>query len=167
MNSQAAPGIDGWTADRIKMSYGTPNDGDKDYQAFRNFLRIYYTSMANGTAPGKTMMLSSRGTPLIRTDQKIRPLCCGSWLYRLGAKYISTILGFEGIDEKQFGIGNKGGMEPIVEYIQQQIDACSQTNPKYLFEADGQNAFQVIKRSLLANKSKPLHLISGNLRNGC
>lgn len=63
MNPQAAPGIDGWTADRIKMSYGTPNDGDKDYQAFRNFLRIYYTSMANGTAPGKTMMLSARGTP--------------------------------------------------------------------------------------------------------
>jgi len=47
-------------------------------------------------------------------------------------------------------------MEPIVEYIQQQIDACSQTNPKYLFEADGQNAFQVIKRSLLAKQIKTL-----------
>jgi len=154
MNTQAAAGIDGWTAVRIKLSFGTLNDGDSNAQAFRNFLRVYYLSMANGTAPGKTMMLTSRGTPLIRTDMKLRPLSCGSWFYRLGAKYISTILGAEGLDQKQFGIGSKGGMEPIVEFIQQQIDACTLQTPKYLFEADGQNAFQVLKRSHIAKQIK-------------
>ena len=69
-------------------------------------------------------------------------------------KYISTILGTDGLDQKQFGIGNKGDMEPIVEFIQQQINACTQLTPKYLFEADGQNAFQVLKRSHIAKQIK-------------
>ena len=53
LDLQAAPGVDGWTPQRLKWMFGNQGDGDVECTAFRNFLTILFRSMAVGTAPGR------------------------------------------------------------------------------------------------------------------
>ena len=87
LDLQAAPGVDGWTPQRLKWMFGNQGDGDVECTAFRNFLTILFRSMAVGTAPGRQMLTASRLTPLEKPNGGIRPVACGSIFYRLGIKY--------------------------------------------------------------------------------
>jgi len=154
LDRQAAAGVDGWDADKLMFCYGTSGDGDDEKKEFRNFIRLYYKSMAEGTAGGETIMLSARLTPIKKETAGVRPITCGSLIYRVGMKYLRRILGDQGMLPNQFGVGSKGGMEPIAEWIKQCVDQSSETNRLYLIEGDGKEAFQRMKRKHIANQIK-------------
>ena len=72
LNLQASAGMDGWTPAMLQLCYGEQNDGDGDRKDFRNFLTVFYLSMAVGTAPGAQMVTAARLTPLHKLSGGIR-----------------------------------------------------------------------------------------------
>jgi len=151
LNKQSAPGFDGWTVQRVQMCYGSEGDGDNDTLAFRNFLRVYFQSMITGNAPGSTMMTAARLTPLHKLTGGLRPICCGLLLYRIGMRFSVNVLSKpEDLLPNQFGVGSKGGVEPILEFIQQRIDGCTADQRLYCILLDFKNAFNLIDRKWMA-----------------
>ena len=151
LNKQASAGIDGWTVQRMQRCFGCINDDDEEAALFRSFLRQLYMSMIQGTAPGASMMTAARLTPLWKLNGGIRPICCGILFYRVGMRYaIKSLLRNENILPCQLGVGSKGGVEPILELLQQSVDESTVEHKRYLISLDLKNAFNLLNRSYLA-----------------
>jgi hypothetical protein len=79
--------------------------------------------IVTGTAPGQPMLYSSRLTALLKPDGGYRPIAVGELIYRLCTKAIlrhifrpDFLLAF------QFGVGTKGGVEPVIRAAQRALD---------------------------------------------
>ena len=151
LNKHAAAGIDGWTVKQVQKCFGTMNDGDHDTTIFRGFFLHLFQSMILGTVPGKTMLSAARLTPLLKITGGLRPVCCGTLFYRIGMRYAMKCLNDpDDLLNTQFGSGGKGGVEPILELIQQRVDGCSEEKQWYLYMLDLRNAFNLVDRQHLA-----------------
>ena len=109
--------------------------------------------MVTGTAPGKMFLCTSRLTPLIQ-GEKIRPIACGEMFYRLLTRFILKIFPPDGetLLPFQLGVGSAGGVEPIIQYMQQQMNQAN-NNPdqqRYFYSLDFSNAFNNVSRTSIA-----------------
>lgn len=157
LDSQTTAGIDGWTPALIQLCYGEIGDNDNEKMDFRNFLTMYFLSMAEGTAPGSQMLNTARLTPLIKPlGGGIRPIACGPLFYRLGMRYCVAILQRRQEQEPllttQFGVGSKGGIEVPVQLVQQYVDKTTEDNKLYMAELDGRNGYNELKRPHMATQ---------------
>ena len=79
-----------------------------------------------GTAPGRSMLCTSRLTPLAKADGGIRPIACGELIYRLITKtLLRKAFKPDFLEEYQLGVSSKGGVEPIVRTIERASPARS------------------------------------------
>ena len=67
---------------------------------------------------------------------------------------LKSMLRKEDIFPFQFGVGSKGGVEPILEFIQQSIDSCSEGKQLYMISLDQKNAFNLLNRLHMANSTR-------------
>ena len=158
LDKQTAPGISGWTTQLIQLCFG--HEGEEATEPFRDFLFFYFKSIVAGTAPGQSMMCAARLIPINKKQfvagfigpLQLRPIAVGEMFYRLGIRFALEELNVrQYMGVRQFGCGTPGGVEPVIEMMQQLVDACT---PEYKFTAhllDIENAYNRVKRSFLAS----------------
>ena len=138
-----APGISGWTHHLLTLALKQPLVLEMVHTLVGLFLQ--------GSAPGQSMLCTSRLTPLAKPDGGIRPIAVGELLYRLVVKVIlrhtakpDMLLPF------QFGVGSTGGVEPMIRAIQQTVDRAPGYTFSQLTSLDFKNAFNTLDRADLA-----------------
>ncbi len=146
LNIEAAAGISGWSPQLIKLCYGTPEKATP----FREFLCKLAGQMLMGTAKGRDMLTTSRLTPLQQNPTKVRPVACGELFYRIGMRLILQVKGTKGtLLPQQLGVGSPGGVEPIVELLQQQV-MREAADSQYVYQLDMSNAFNSTSRKVIS-----------------
>jgi hypothetical protein len=142
-----APGPSGWTVGLLRLAAKSPN--------FLHFLVTLTGQIAVGTAPGRDLLCAARLTPLIKPDGGIRPVAVGELFYRLAMKAIfATNFRSDMLSNHQFGVGSKGGVEPIVQAIRRAAEGDPLFPYSHLFALDSVNAFNTLKRLLFARSVK-------------
>ena len=141
-------GISGWSTSMIQLCYG-----GKDNSPLLHFLMTFAREMVAGTAPGKLFLCTSRLTPLLQ-GEKIRPIACGEMFYRLLTRFILKIfpINTETLLPFQLGVGSPGGVEPVINYLQQEITQAlgNPDQPRYFYSLDIANAFNNVSRTAIA-----------------
>jgi hypothetical protein len=135
-----APGVSGWTVPLLRAAMRS--------KVVMEMIHSLCTMMVSGTAPGQEMLCSSRLVALAKPGGGIRPIAVGELLYRLCTKAIlrhslkpDFLLG------NQFGVGSKGGVEPVVHAVNTALDNHKFT---HLTSLDFTNAFNSVGRQLVA-----------------
>jgi hypothetical protein len=138
-----APGISGWTHHLLTLALKRP--------LVLEMVHTLVGLVLQGSAPGQSMLCTSRLTPLAKPDGGIRPIAVGELLYRLVVKVIlrhtarpDMLLPF------QFGVGSTGGVEPMIRAIQQTVDRAPGYTFTQLTSLDFKNAFNTLDRADLA-----------------
>jgi hypothetical protein len=138
-----APGPSGWTVGLLRLAAKSPE--------FLCFLVTLTGQIAAGTAPGRDLLCAARLTPLIKPDGGIRPIAVGELFYRLAMKAIfASNFRHDLLSPHQFGVGSKGGVEPIVQAIRRAAKGDPLFPYSHLFALDSVNAFNTLRRHLLA-----------------
>lgn len=155
--SDTAPGISGWTVPILRQAIKLPN--------FARFVVSLTASMAKGTAPGSSMLCTSRLTPLLKPDGGVRPIAVGELFYRLSTKAIlKTAFKPDFLLPNQLGVGSKGGVEPIVRAVQRGLDGTLPQQYTHLVSLDCSNAFNTANRldivSSLKNHAPSLYRLA-------
>ena len=150
-NMETSPGVSGWTPQLVTLCYGRPDQN----LPFRRFLFTLAQQMLMGTAPGNEFLTTSRLTPLQQTPTKIRPVACGELFYRLNMRFILRVLGTQGsLLQQQLGVGSPGGVEPIVELVEQEMQRLANADDdapdRFVYSLDMTNAFNSTSRTLIA-----------------
>ena len=119
---------------------------------FRTFIWTLAKSISRGEAPGQRFLCASRLTPLNKPDQGgIRPIACGELFLRVCVRYILREWGIEdSLLPCQMGVGTKGGVEPICEYVQQRLDGVQEGDTTTMYSLDSINAFNTMSREAIA-----------------
>lgn len=151
MDSGTSPGPSGWTVKLLSLATASP--------AFLSFLTSLAADMATGTAISPDFLCAARLTPLLKpmpaesppnAKPGIRPIAVGEIFYRLAMRSIFAA-NFKGefLAANQFGVGTRGGVEPIVRAVK----LAAKKNPSFpythLISLDSVNAFNDIVRSFL------------------
>ncbi|KAG7527236.1 hypothetical protein FFLO_07136 [Filobasidium floriforme] len=139
-----APGISGWTHHLLSVVLRRDPVIEMVHQL---------TGMIEGgIAPGQSMLCASRLTPLAKPDGGVRPIAVGELLYRLCTKVLLKHLNRrESLLPYQFGVGTRGGVEPLVQAIQNTLDKKSgYTTYTHITSLDFSNAFNALSRTELA-----------------
>ena len=143
LDLQSSAGVSGWNARLLQLVYGQPSED----RPMRRLLQRMALHMFLGTAKGQPFLLSSRLVALQQGD-KIRPIACGELFYRLCTRLILQVVQYDGaLLPCQFGVRSKGGVEPAIEWVEQQK---SSANNSYLYCLDFSNAFNCVSRSVMA-----------------
>jgi hypothetical protein len=145
--SDTAPGISGWTVPLLRQAIKMPN--------FARFMVSLTASMAKGTAPGSSMLCTSRLTPLLKPDGGVRPIAVGELFYRLATKAIlKSAFKPDFLLPNQLGVGSKGGVEPIIRAVQRGLDGSLPQRFSHLVSLDFANAFNTADRLDIVNSLK-------------
>lgn len=138
-----APGHSGWSVNLLRLAAKSPT--------FVRFLYTLTAAIAAGTATGRSLLCAARLTPLLKSDNGIRPVAVGELFYRLAMKAI-FMANFrkDFLSANQFGVGSKGGVEPIIQAVQQAAEGNPQYPFSHLYALDSVNAFNSLKRRGLA-----------------
>jgi hypothetical protein len=151
LDPQTAGGISGWNAELVQMGYGTP----EKHPSFRRFIATYSQLIWFGVAPGRKWMTVAAITPLLKpTDpdiqppkpEKLRPTTCGEVLIGIAMRWVYTEFGIPdgAMLPEQFGMFAPGGVEPILEQIDQEIDSLERRGKedRTLYDLDCEGAYQ-------------------------
>jgi hypothetical protein len=106
-----SPGLSGWTHHLLATALRVP--------AFLKAIHTLTGLIVAGAAPGQPMLCASRLTPLRKPDGGLRLVAVGDLIYRLATKAIirhSNRRDF--LLPYQFGVGSKGGVEPVVRAVE-------------------------------------------------
>ena len=145
--SDTAPGISGWTVPLLRQAILMPE--------FGRFLVSLTAAMNKGTAPGSSMLCTSRLTPLLKPDGGIRPIAVGELFYRLATKTILKIaFKADFLLPNQLGVGSKGGVEPIVRAVERALAGTLPLRYFHLVSLDFSNAFNTANRLLIVTALK-------------
>jgi reverse transcriptase-like protein len=138
-----AGGPSGWTTSLLKTASKSPD--------FLQFLTTLANLIAQGTAPGRRLLLSSSLVPLQKAGApKIRPIAIGEHFYRIAAKALArNFRNSNDLSPCQLGVGTAGGVEPIVWKVQETVDDPTRHGAFLLL--DLANAFNSIDRRHLAS----------------
>jgi len=137
--SDTAPGVSGWTVPLLRQALKLPQ--------FGRFIVLLTASMAKGTAPGAAMLCTSRLTPLLKPDNGVRPIAVGELFYRLSTKAIlKAAFKQDFLLPNQFGVGSKGGVEPIVRAVERGLEGRLPQRYTHLVSLDFSNAFNTADR---------------------
>jgi hypothetical protein len=99
-----APGISGWTHHLLAVTLRAP--------VVLKALHTLTGLIAAGTAPGQSMLCSSRLTALTKPDGGCRPIAVGELIYWLCTKtLLRPIFRPDFLLPFQSGVGTKGGVE--------------------------------------------------------
>jgi hypothetical protein len=139
-----APGISGLTHHLIAIALRSP--------VVHKALHTLTGLIAAGTAPGQSMLCSPRLTALLKPDGGYRPIAVGELVYRLCTKTLlrhsfrpDFLLPF------QFGVGTKGGVEPVIRAAQRALDDSLGRPFTHLTSLDFRNAFNTVDRRKIAS----------------
>jgi hypothetical protein len=144
--ADTAPGILGWTVKLARLAAKSP--------AFLLFLVTLTGQIAAGTAIGQSQLCAARLTPLLKPGGGIRPIAVGELFYRLAMKAIfATSFRHDFLGPNQFGVGSKGGVEPIIHAVQRAADSDPLFPFTHLFSLDSVNAFNALLRRYLASST--------------
>ncbi|UOH84398.1 hypothetical protein LQV05_001198 [Cryptococcus neoformans] len=138
-----APGVSGWSVPLLKTA--------AKREPVKQFLQLLCAAIANNTAPGRSMLRTSRLIPLKKDDGSIRPIAVGELLYRLCAKALiishfqpDFLLPF------QLGVKSIGGVEPIVRLTERVLEGSAGAEFSFLASLDASNAFNRVDRAEMA-----------------
>ena len=138
-----APGISGWTISLLKLATKVPT--------VLEMLSTLTGMIGQGTAPCRDLLVASRLTPLAKDDGGLRPIAVGDIIYRLATK---TLLRHhfkpDSLLPCQFGVGTKGGTEPVTRTIQRALDRTLGHPYTHLTLLDFNNAFNQVDRVQIA-----------------
>ena len=142
-----APGISGWTIGLLKLATKVPS--------VLSMLNTLTGMIGQGTAPCRDLLVASRLTPLAKNDGGLRPIAVGDIIYRLATK---TLLRHhfkpDSLLPCQFGVGTKGGTEPVVRAIQRALNRTLGDPYTHLTLLDFKNAFNQVDRTQIATALK-------------
>lgn len=141
-----APGVSGWTIDLFKKAFR------KDSTFAKFFLQLN-KQVSNNAAPGRNLILASILTAIFKASGGIRPLAIPEIFYRVMAKGNLTLGYVEGsLSPFQFGVGIKGGVEPVIRLVERAIEGTLPIEYTQLLQIDLANAFNETDRKLLAQQ---------------
>lgn len=142
-SADTAPGSSGWTVNLLRLAAKSAH--------FMRFLQTYTAAIAAGTAGGRSLVCAAALTPLLKADGGVRPVAVGELFYRLAMKAIfAANFRRDMLSPNQFGVGSKGGVEPIVQAIHRAADHDDALPYTHLFALDAVNAFNSLQRHSLA-----------------
>ena len=134
-----APGISGWTVPLLRIA---ARNG-----AVLRFLTSLTGMITSSSAPGRAMLCASRITPLLKASGGIRPIAVGCLIYRLAAKTIQRkAFKSDFLLKTQFGVGTKGGVEPIIRAVERGLEGTLDRPYTILTSLDFSNAFNTCDR---------------------
>jgi hypothetical protein len=148
-NKETSPGLSGWTIPLLQIAAKDP--------IVLVFLHTLTIQIINGTAPGSQMLCTSRITPLLKKEQLgveggIRPIAVGEVIYRLAMKSIVRhTVKREMLARTQFGVGTKGGVEPVIRLMDRAVKKELDGDYKYVTSLDFKNAFNNLKRQMISD----------------
>jgi len=141
-----APGPSGWTVPLLRHVLRAPSGVP--------LLQHLTHHIARDTAPGRSMLVSSRLTSLLKDDGGIRPIAVGNLIYRVCSKaLLNHVLRPDFLPPNQFGVGSKGGIEPIAWAVQLALDNKTEQQFTHLTTLHFSNAFNTISRQELSARS--------------
>jgi len=158
LDKQTSPGVSGWSTQLIQICFG--HEGDDETEPFRDFLFLYFKSIVVGTAPGQSMMCAARLIPINKNQfvvgfigpLQIRPITVGEMFYRLGMRFaLQELNSRRYMRAHQFGCGSKGGVEPMLEKMQQLVDESTHEKRWNALLFDIRNAHNRVNRVFMAD----------------
>ena len=158
-----SPGLSGWTHHLLATALRVP--------AFLKAIHTLTGLIMVGTAPGQAMLCASRLTPLRKPDGGLRPIAVGDMIYRLATKAIvrhSNRRDF--LLPYQFGVGSKGGVEPVVRAVERALEGTLDRPYTHLTSLDFSNAFNTVDRRDIAEGLRqyaPILYRAGRWAYGC
>jgi hypothetical protein len=143
-----APGLSGWTVPLLRVALRS--------DSVQKMLTTLVTMLLAGNAPGRKYLCSSRLIALEKPDGGVRPIAIGELVYRLCTKAIVRhSFKPDCLSPCQFGVGTRGGVEPIIRAIQRGIDGTIDGEEfTHVVSLDFSNAFNTLDRSGLAKAIK-------------
>lgn len=143
-----APGVSGWTVPLLKVAIRS--------DSVKKMLTRLVGMFLAGSAPGRELLCSSRLVALEKPDGGIRPIAVGELVYRLCTKAIlrhSFTPDF--LNTCQFGVGTKGGVEPLIRAVQRVVDGSVENHQfTHITSLDFSNAFNSLDRESMAASIK-------------
>jgi hypothetical protein len=158
-----SPGLSGWTHHLLATALRVP--------AFLKAIHTLTGLIMAGIAPGQAMLCASRLTPLRKPDGGLRPIAVGDMIYRLATKAIvrhSNRRDF--LLPYQFGVGSKGGVEPVVRAVERALEGTLDRPYTHLTSLDFSNAFNTVDRRDIAEGLRqyaPILYRAGRWAYGC
>lgn len=139
-----SPGPSGWTPRLLSVA--------RSSAPFMLFLTSLTGQIAAGIAPGQTLLCAATLTPLIKPSGGVRPIAVGEIFYRLAMKAIFAANNRpEMLLPNQYGIGSKGGVEPITRAVQYAFDNHPAFPYSHVLTLDSINAFNTLRRPHLSS----------------
>ena len=140
--THSAPGPSGWSFALIRSLVESGGETGTVMRALGHIV----SSLVSGHLPAKEWILASRLIPVRKPDGGVRPIAIGESLTRIAAQWCLVAWKDE-IDRSllpcQYGVGNPGGVEPVVFAI---MDAITERRVEGAFSLDFSNAFNSISR---------------------
>jgi hypothetical protein len=142
-NKDVSPGISGWTQPLLVLATEEPS--------VRQMLLLLTHQIAQGTAPGRDMLCSSKLVALEKPAGGIRPVAVGDMIYRLCTKILLQHFShLKMLLPEQLGVGTKGGVEPIIRLVEKAVGKELPESYTHLAMLDFSNAFNSIDRCDIA-----------------
>jgi hypothetical protein len=150
MGKYSAPGLSGWTVPLLRIAYTTPG--------FKAFISKLLDGIVDGTAPGQDIFTASCLIALSKPSGGIRPIAVGDTIYRFVMKVaVAHSFSEEVLAPFQFGVGSKGGVEPVVDIVRRALKGELPVEFLHLTSLDGINAFNEQDRILQAQSVAKHH----------
>jgi hypothetical protein len=143
-----APGVSGWTVALLKLAVRS--------ESFKKMLTTLVSMVLAGTAPGQGLLCASRLIALEKPDGGVRPIAVGELIYRLCTKAVlRNSFKPDFLSPGQFGVGRKGGVEPLIRAVQRVFDDTIEgTEYTHITSLDFSNAFNSLNRRDMAESIK-------------
>ena len=142
-----AVGLSNWSTSLLRLAGRN--------EAFIGFLQHVCRRMLLGTQPGHSLLCSARLIALAKPGGGTRPIAIGDLIYRTCAKAIlSENRKANHLSKRQFGVGSKGGIEPIVHITRMAVNHQLSLPYTHLTSLDVSNAFNELDRTIMLDAVK-------------
>ena len=141
----SAPGPSGWTYAMVRSAWALSS-------VFQRVLKSLCVRLLNGQDCGlREWFTMSRLIPLKKGSSGVRPIACGETFTRIAARWALTGVNLdEALLPCQFGVGTRGGVEPMVWAIRNDIvQHGGQDQDLGVLAVDFTNAFNSVSRSVM------------------
>ena len=136
-------GISGWPVPLLKLSAKS--------KPFLDFMEQLCGALQSGRAAGRELLCTSRLTALRKEGDDVRPIAAGEIIYRVCAMAIlAANPATDALAPFQFGVGSKGGTEPVIRAVKMAVDGDLDEEYSHLTMLDLKNAFNMLCRLLIA-----------------
>ena len=137
-----APGLSGWTIDLLKLAFR-----DKEVKAL---LVELASRMQRGTFDAWELLCASRLTAFVKKGGGYRPIAVPCLIYRvLGKAMVRKLFRKDMLAPFQFGVGNEGGVEPVIHLLKAILRNEFPHDFAYLFQMDGSNAYNTLSQDAI------------------